>query len=205
MNQWPPITRRELHPTLDAISGTSTPAHEHALLSARACADGPGRRSHSVTAARWPASAPDQGPHRRAGHKSRQQDRLDPGLLAGLRARYDKAIDSGIVHNRHRDWHDGNHPGYTLATWLKTYAGQVWHFTRHLNVDWTSNVAERGVKPAERHQAVSGYWQTHATLNRWCLINSYLTTTRNHGLTVLDAITRALTSQPWLSTPATAA
>jgi len=137
--------------------------------------------------------------------KADQQNALDPELLADLRERYDKAVDSGIAHNRHRDWHTGNHPGYTLATWLAAYAEQVWHFTSHFNVDWTSNAAERGVKPAKRHQAVSGYWQTHATLNRWCLINSYLTTTRNHGLTTLDAITRALTGQPWLPTPATAA
>jgi transposase len=136
--------------------------------------------------------------------KTDKQTALDPDLLAELRDRYDKAVDSGIVHNRHRDWHDGNHPGYTLATWLKTYADQVWHFTSHFNVDWTSNAAERGVKPAKRHQAVSGYWQTHDTLKRWCLINSYLTTTRNHGLTVLDAITRALTGRPWLPEPATA-
>lgn len=129
---------------------------------------------------------------------------LDPEQVAQLRQRYDKAVDSGIVHNRHRDWHDGNHPGYTLATWLATHTDQVWHFTTHLNVDWTSNAAERGVKPAKRHQAVSGYWQTHDTLNRWCLINSYLTTTRNHGLTVRDAITRALTGRPWLPEPATA-
>jgi len=132
------------------------------------------------------------------------QNALDPDLLTQLRDRYDKAVTSGITHNRHRDWHTGNHPGYTLATWLATYAEQVWHFTGHLNVDWTSNAAERGVKPAKRHQAVSGYWQTHHTLNRWCLINSYLTTTRNHGLTTLDAITRALTGQPWLPTPAAA-
>lgn len=137
--------------------------------------------------------------------KADKQNALDPDLLAELRDRYDQAVDSGIVHNRHRDWHDGNHPGYTLATWLNSYADQVWHFTSHFNVDWTSNAAERGVKPAKRHQAVSGYWQTHHTLNRWCLINSYLTTTRNHGLTTLDAITRALTGQPWLPTPATAA
>lgn len=136
--------------------------------------------------------------------KADHQNALDPDLLAHLRDRYDKAVTSGIIHNRHRDWHDGNHPGYTLATWLKTYTDQVWHFTEHLNVDWTSNAAERGVKPAKRHQAVSGYWQTHHTLNRWCLINSYLTTTRNHGLTVLDAITRALTDRPWLPTPAAA-
>jgi transposase len=130
--------------------------------------------------------------------KADQQNALDPELLTQLRERYDKAVDSGIVHNRHRDWHDGNHPGYTLANWLAAYAEQIWHFTTHFAVDWTSNAAERGVKPAKRHQAVSGYWQTHHTLNRWCLINSYLTTTGNHGLTVLDAITRALTGRPWL-------
>jgi hypothetical protein len=130
---------------------------------------------------------------------------LDPDQLADLRERYDKAVQTGIIHNRHRDWHgDGNHPAFTLATWLHTHAEQVWHFTAHFTVDWTSNAAERGVKPAKRHQAVSGYWQTDQTLDRWCLINSYLTTARNHGLTVLDAITRAHAGNPWLPEPATA-
>lgn len=45
---------------------------------------------------------------------------------------------------------------------------------------------------------VDGYWQNGQTLARWCLINSYLTTARNHGLTILDAITRALNGGPWL-------
>jgi transposase len=130
--------------------------------------------------------------------RERGDSTLDPDVLAGLRARYDAAVTSGITHNRHRDWDSGNHPGYTLATWLNTHAEQVWLFTRNLAVDWTSNAAERGVKPAKRHQAVSGYWQNDQTLARWCLINSYLTTARNHGLTVLDAITRALTGSPWL-------
>jgi hypothetical protein len=52
---------------------------------------------------------------------------------------------------------------------MKTYAEQVWHFTSNLAVDWTSNAAERGIKPAKRHQAVSWYWQTDQTLDRWCL------------------------------------
>ncbi|QIZ37060.1 hypothetical protein FDZ84_23480 [Saccharopolyspora sp. ASAGF58] len=38
-------------------------------------------------------------------------DRLDPDLLADLRARYDKAVAWGIATNRHRDWDKGNHPG----------------------------------------------------------------------------------------------
>jgi len=152
-----------------------------------------------VTAALADAHAEVQAAKTR-GHKA-----LDPHRLAELRGRYNTAVQNGIIHNRHRDWHgDGNHPAFTLATWLKTHAGQVWHFTVHFNVDWTSNAAERGVKPAKRHQAISGYWQTDQTLNRWCLIQSYLTTTRNHGLTILDAITRAQTGNPWLPEPATA-
>jgi hypothetical protein len=40
---------------------------------------------------------------------------LDEQLLAKLRERYDEATAFGITHNQHRDWHDGNHPGYTLG------------------------------------------------------------------------------------------
>ncbi|MGZ4649160.1 MAG: methyltransferase domain-containing protein, partial [Kineosporiaceae bacterium] len=47
-----------------------------------------------------------------------------------------------------------------LAAWLRTHADQVWLFSTNLAVEWTSNAAERGVKPAKRHQAVSGYWQS---------------------------------------------
>ena len=44
---------------------------------------------------------------------------LDPALLAGLRARYDKAVTWGQNTNRHRDWDGkGKHPAYTLATRL---------------------------------------------------------------------------------------
>jgi transposase len=137
--------------------------------------------------------------------KARRETALDPDRLAELRKRYNEAVDTGIIHNRQRDWDGGgNHPGYVLATWLKTYADQVWHFTNNFTVDWTSNAAERGVKPAKRHQAVSGYWQTDQTLDRWCLILSYLTSARNHGLTILDAITRAQAGRPWLPKPVAA-
>ena len=60
-----------------------------------------------------------------------------------------------------------------------------------------NNVSEQGAKAAKRHQAVSGYWQTHATLQR-CRLRSYLDSGLAHGLTALDAITRALEGNPWL-------
>lgn len=125
--------------------------------------------------------------------------------LADLRRRYDQAVAFGITHNRHRDWHDGNHPGYALAVWLRDYAPQVWLFTRETSVDWTNNISEQGAKAAKRHQAVSGYWQTHTTLQRWCRLRSYLDSALAHGLTALDAITLALEGHPWLPPAAVAA
>ena len=44
-----------------------------------------------------------------------------PQVIADLRTRYDEAVSFGITHNRHRDWHDGNHPGYALGSWLHGY------------------------------------------------------------------------------------
>ena len=63
----------------------------------------------------------------------------------------------------------------------------------HLN-----NCSERGAKAARRHQAVSGYWHTQATLARWCRIRGYLDSALAHGLTALYATARALEGSPWL-------
>jgi len=123
---------------------------------------------------------------------------LDPKLLAELRERYDTAVRSGIIHNRLRDWAPGNHPGYALGCWLRDYKEQVFLFTRDFAVDWTNNVSERGAKAAKRHQAVSGYWHSLATLARWCRIRSYLDSAAAHGTTALHAIRGALTGNPWL-------
>ena len=123
---------------------------------------------------------------------------LDPELLAALRKRYDQAISTGIIHNRLRDWDSGNHPGYTLGTWLRDYKEQVFLFTRDFAVPWTNNASERGAKAAKRHQAVSGYWHTLHTLARWCRIRSYLDSATAHGVTAIDAIRTAIEGKPWL-------
>lgn len=133
------------------------------------------------------------------------RDELDPGLLAGLRRRYDTAVHWGQITNRHRDWDGGgNHPGYTLARRLAAKADQVWLFARNFLVPWTNNTAEQALKGPKRHQAVSGYWHTMATLTRYCRVRSYLVSARNHGVRPVDAIHTALTGQPWLPTPTAA-
>ena len=130
--------------------------------------------------------------------RARGDTALGQQVLDDLRERYDTAVASGNIHNRLRDWHEGNHPGYALACWLRDYKEQVFLFTRNFAVSWTNNVSERGAKAARRHQAVSGYWHSLATLARWCRLRSYLDTAAAHGITALDAIAGALASKPWL-------
>ena len=127
--------------------------------------------------------------------RARGSTALDADMLDKLRQRYDEAAAFGIIHNRLRDWHDGNHPGYALGCWLREYKEQVFLFTRDFAADWTTNVAERGAKAAKRHQAVSGYWHSLATLARWCRIRSYLDSAAAHGITALDAIRDALAGE----------
>ena len=131
-------------------------------------------------------------------------DQLDPQLLADLRRRYDDAVSWGIITNRHRDWANGNHPGYNLAKRLHDKAEQVWTFTRNLAVPWTNNASEQALKGPKRHQAVSGYWRTLTTLADYCRVRSYLVSARNHGVRPVDAIHAALTGNPWLPTASTA-
>jgi transposase len=130
--------------------------------------------------------------------RTRGSTALDPELLGKLRQRYDEAAAFGIMHNRLRDWHEGNHPGYALGCWLRDYREQVFLFTRDVTLDWTNNVPERSAKAVKRHQAVSGYWHSLATPSRWCRIRSYLDSAANHGLTALDAVSTALAGKPWL-------
>ncbi len=130
--------------------------------------------------------------------RARGSTALDPQVLDDLRERYDTAVRSGIIHNRLRDWDSGNHPGYSLGCWLRDYKEQVFLFTRDFTVDWTNNVSERGAKAAKRHQAVSAYWHSLATLARWCRLRSYLDSAAAHGVTALDAVRAAIEGKPWL-------
>ena len=86
--------------------------------------------------------------------RARGDTALDPELLDKLRQRYDEAAAFGTTHNRLRDWHEGNHPGYALGCWLRDYKEQVFLFTRDFAVDWTNNISE------VRHEVARGEWVT---------------------------------------------
>lgn len=68
---------------------------------------------------------------------------------------------------------------------------------RHSNV---TVLPDQALRSPKRHQTVSGYWHTTNTLRADLRIRSYLTSARAHGIRAIDAIQRALTSNPWLPT-----
>ena len=172
----------------NAASTSSGDAGQSSSSAPEACS--PGQATSSPSCAR--RTRPSRTPAPAAAPPSART------CWTSSRERYDDAAAVGITHNRLRDWHEGNHPGYALGCWLREYKEQVFLFTRDFAVDWTTNVAERGAKAAKRHQAVSGYWHTLATLARWCRIRSYLDSAAAHGITALDAIRAAIEGKPWL-------
>ncbi len=129
------------------------------------------------------------------------QASLGPGLLAGLRHRYDQAVACGISVNLSRPWHKGGHPGLVLARRLKRKAAQVWLFATRFDVPATNNGSENAVRGYKLAAKISGCWRTLATLQRHCRIRSYLTTARSHGRHPLAAIRDALNGNCWMPPP----
>jgi hypothetical protein len=73
-----------------------------------------------------------------------------------------------------------------LAGLRARYDNQV---ARAFQVPWTNNASEQALKGPKRHQAVSGYWHTRATLAGYCRVRSYLVSARGHHIRATDAIT----------------
>ena len=88
---------------------------------------------------------------------------------------------------------------------MKRKAHQVWFFTGRegFDVPATNNGSENAVRGFKLAAKVKGCWRTLETLQRHCLIRSYLVSARNHGRRPVDAICDALTGNPWMPpTPA---
>ena len=61
-----------------------------------------------------------------------------------------------------------------------------------------NNAAERGIRMAKIRQKISGCVRTMTGAEHFCAIRSYLATAARHGITWLDALTRAAEGNPWI-------
>jgi len=127
------------------------------------------------------------------GHRS-----IDPPLLSTYRERYDAIIAAGQATNPAPEGRTARSPTVKLLARLATHVTDVLRFAHDLRVPFDNNQAERDIRMVKLRQKISGGLRTWTGATTFCAIRSYLTTTRKHGITALQALTQLHNGNTWL-------
>jgi transposase len=118
--------------------------------------------------------------------------------LAQIASWYRGAVARGITDNQNRRTKSGK-DGLRLARRFRDHQDMILRFTTDLAVGFTSNQAERDVRPVKVQMRTSGgCWRTLEGLADFAIVQSYLSTAAKWGITKLDALTQLFTTGPWL-------
>ncbi len=124
--------------------------------------------------------------------------RLDDAVLAEIRSWYRGAVAKGIADNQNRRGKAGK-DGLRLARRFRDHQDMILRFTTDLAVGFTSNQAERDVRPVKVQMRTSGgCWRTLEGLADFAVVQSYLSTAAKWGIDQLGALTQLFTDGPWL-------
>ncbi len=126
------------------------------------------------------------------------QASLSGSQLAEIRSWYRGAVAKGISDNQHRRSQTAK-DGLRLARRFRDHQDMILRFATDLTAGFTSNEAERGVRPVKVQQRTSGgCWRTLQGLADFAVVQSYLSTAAKWGIDALDALTQLFTTGPWL-------
>ena len=136
---------------------------------------------------------------------------------AGEARQAGKAAMDPAFRKKHEDWYrDAAKTGtalnagrsgalqkkrHALAARMASREADYLRFARDLRVPFSNNAAEQSIRMAKLRIKVSGCMRSMAGAEEFCAIRSYLHTATRHGLSALDAITRAFQGQPWIPEP----
>jgi transposase len=124
--------------------------------------------------------------------------RLPDDQLAEIRAWYRGAVAKGITDNQGKR-RKAAKDGLRLARRFRGHQDMILRFATDLTVGFTSNQAERDVRPVKVQQRTSGgCWRTLDGLADFAIVQSYLSTATKSGLSKLDALRQLFTTGPWL-------
>ncbi len=126
------------------------------------------------------------------------QASLSDGDMARIRSWYRGAVAKGITDNQAKRTQMAK-DGLRLARRFRDHEDMILRFAVDLTVGFTSNQAERDVRPVKVRQRTSGgTWRSLLGLADFAIVQSYLSTTAKWGIDALDALTRLFTDGPWL-------
>ena len=146
-------------------------------------------------------------PHRRERRRpappARGPARLSDAGLGAIRAWYRGAVAKGMADNQGKRTQIAL-DGARLARRFRDHEDMILRFATDLAVGFTSNQAERDVRPVKVQQRTSGgTWRTLRGLADFAVVQSCLSTTAKWGIDALDALTMLFTDGPWLPPAAT--
>jgi transposase len=125
------------------------------------------------------------------------QASLGEAELAGIRSGYRGAIAKGLADNAAKTTQIAL-DGARLARRFRDHEDMILRFATDLAVGFTSNQAERDIRPVKVQQRASGgTWRTLQGLADFAVVQCYLSTAK-WGIDALDALTRLFTGVPWL-------
>ncbi len=126
------------------------------------------------------------------------QASLTGGQLARIRSWYRGAVAKGLADNQGKRTQIAK-DGLTLARRFRDHEDMILRFATDLAVGFTSNQAERDVRPVKVQQRTSGgTWRTLAGLADFAIVRSYLSTAAKWRIDALDALTQLFETGPWL-------
>jgi transposase len=126
------------------------------------------------------------------------QPRLNGEQMAEINAWYRGAVAKGITDNQGKRRTTAK-DGLRLARRFRDNQDMILRFATDLAVGFTSNQAERDIRPVKVQQRTSGgCWRTLDGLADFAIVQSYLSTAAKWGLTKLDALRQLFATGPWL-------
>ena len=88
------------------------------------------------------------------------------------------------------------HPGRDLLEFCRDRQGDVLRFCSDTRIWPTSNIPERGVRPLQTQQKISGRLTSDKATQDRLDIRSYIDTARKHGQDVFTVLCGAITGTP---------
>lgn len=122
---------------------------------------------------------------------------ISPDLLAEHEDWYRKAAAAGIALNAGRNG-KLQQKRHALATRMQSREDDYLRYARDLRIPFTNNAAEQAIRMSKLRIKISGCMRSMTGAQEFCAIRSYLATAARHGITGLDAITRAFQGNPWI-------
>ena len=123
---------------------------------------------------------------------------LADAQLARIRSWYRGAVAKGLADNAGKTTQIAQ-DALTLARRFRDHEDMILRFATDLAVGFTSNQAERDVRPVKVQQRTSGgTWRTILGLADFAIVQSYLSTAGKWGIDALDALIQLFETGPWL-------